>query len=292
MNSAVIGVGSNINPEENVLKAEKEVALLGSFFRKSSFIYTKPLGYKKQDDFLNGVFHIDTPCVYDELNDRLKEIENRLGRVRTENKFGPRTIDLDTVIYNYQVKDADVLTRDFIRNPVIELIPELEETLISTNYKSHFRTVNRIIEKILSLMATSPLSVHDSGQQGRSLPETNPQDRSSPETNPAGKSALPLSVYGSGQWFGDGEKTAGDIDFLVITENAGNENEKGINRKLNGAGLGMIGSSPVNVRLFTPQELKNLSRVKTGDAEIPEQPGSFARELPLSVLLYRSPGAL
>ncbi len=280
MNSAVIGVGSNINPEENVSKAEQEVGLLGESLRKSGFSYTKPLGYKKQDDFLNGVFHIDTPYAYDELNDRLKEIENRLGRIRTGNKSGPRTIDLDTVVYNYQVRDADVFTRDFIRDPVTEMIPELEETLKCVNYKNHFRTVQGIIDKILSLMAASPLSVPDTDKQGR-----NP-----PETNPAGKSAYPLSVYGTGQWFGDGQKTTGSIDFLVITENAGNETEQRIKRELNRSGLGMIGSSPVNVRLFIPQELKDLPREVSGDAEIAEQPGSFAGELPLSILLYRSPG--
>ncbi len=282
MNSAIIGVGSNISPEENVSKAEQEVGLLGESLRKSRFIYTKPLIYEKQDDFLNGVFHIDTPYAYDELNDRLKEIENRLGRIRTENKSGPRTIDLDTVVYNYQVMDADVFTRDFIRGPVTEMIPELEMTLNSTNYKNHFRTIHGIIEKILSLMAASPLSV----------PDTDTQVRYPPETNPGGKSAYPLSVYGTGQWFGDGEQTCGDIDFFVITEEAGKDSEKGINRELDGAGLGMIGSSPVNVHLFKPQEFRNLAREMPGGTEILKQPGSFAIELPLSVLLYRSPGAL
>jgi 2-amino-4-hydroxy-6-hydroxymethyldihydropteridine diphosphokinase len=52
----------------------------------------------------------------------LKDLEARLGRVRTENKFGPRTIDIDVVVWNGEIVNEDYYTRDFVRNAVDELM--------------------------------------------------------------------------------------------------------------------------------------------------------------------------
>ena len=254
MNNAVIGVGSNISPEENTLRAELEVALLGRLIGKSSFLYTKPLLYENQNDFLNGVFHIETPYEYLELTGRLKKIENKLGRVRTENKAGPRTIDLDTVIYNNQVKDIDAFDRDFIKNPVIELLPELSGTLNCSNYKNHFYTVHAIIEKILSLLP-----------------------------------APPVSVFGSGQWFCDEESAEGGIDIFIIVENTGNEYEEIISRELKRSGLGEIGSCPVRAKLFRLEELQGRSAAISSVAQSPDFSGSFASRLRSYKLLYGKP---
>ncbi len=254
INNAVIGVGSNISPEENVARAEKEVSLLGRSIRKSGFIYTKPLLYEKQDDFLNGVFHIETAYEYKELNDKLKKIEDKLGRVRTENKSGPRTIDLDTVIYNNQVKDVDAFSRGFIKAPVIELFPGLEEILNCCNYKDNFETVNEIIEKILCLLT---------------LP--------------------PVSVFGSGNWFCDVETAAGSIDIFVIIENTGNADEEIIKRELKSSGLSKIGSCPVHIRLFRLEQLKGLSAGKYSEAETPDFSRPVVSHIQSYKLLYGNP---
>ena len=251
MNSALIGVGSNISPEENVVKAEKEVSLLGRSIRKSRFVYTQPLLYEKQDDFLNGVFRIETPYEYKELNDKLKKIEDKLGRVRTENKCGPRTIDLDTVIYNNQVKDVDAFSRDFIKTPVIELLPGLEDILNCCNYKNNFETVSGIIEKILYLLT---------------LP--------------------PESVFGAGNWFCNVESPADSIDIFVIIENTGNGNEEIIKRELISSGLSKIGSCPVHVRLFRLEDLKVLAAGKYSEAETPDFLRSVVSQFPSYKLLY------
>ncbi len=254
MNSAIIGVGSNISPEENVAKAEKEVALLGRFIRKSSFFYTKPLVYEKQDDFLNGVFHLETLCDYKELNDRLKKIENKLGRVRTENKFGPRTIDLDTVIFNNQVKDADVFERDFIKNPVTELLPELSDTLNCSNYRNSFTEIHQIIEKIFLLLSDPP-----------------------------------LSVLGAGNWFCCRDSPADGIDIIVVLENPVDLKEEFINRELNVSGLNKIGSFFVHFWIFRSDEIEDLSAGKFHQRERPARLRLFANELSSYKLLYGKP---
>ncbi|MCD6115578.1 2-amino-4-hydroxy-6-hydroxymethyldihydropteridine diphosphokinase, partial [bacterium] len=55
----------------------------------------------------------------------LKDVEKSLKRERTENKFGPRTIDLDIVVWNNAVIDDDVYTRGFLKKAVKFLIPDI-----------------------------------------------------------------------------------------------------------------------------------------------------------------------
>ena len=62
----------------------------------------------------------------------LRGIENELGRIRTANKDGPRTIDLDVVVWNGGIVDDDVFQRDFLKQAVLELMPSLQDELDNT----------------------------------------------------------------------------------------------------------------------------------------------------------------
>jgi 2-amino-4-hydroxy-6-hydroxymethyldihydropteridine diphosphokinase len=129
MNIALISAGSNIDPAENVRKA---MALLAQKFRHISVSKsrrTKPIGFADQPDFINAVSCIRTKKSKAELKLLLKEIEDRLGRVRTGNKFGPRTIDLDIVVWNGDVIDDDVYTRDFLREMIVEVQPDMKDKI-------------------------------------------------------------------------------------------------------------------------------------------------------------------
>jgi len=125
MNIAVISVGSNIEPEKNVSKAasllEKEQKLL----QRSAFITTKPIGSAEQPDFLNGAFLVATELDIQGLKSSLKRIERKMGRVRQAEKYSPRVIDLDIVVWNGEVVDKDFYERDFLRNAVREVYPQL-----------------------------------------------------------------------------------------------------------------------------------------------------------------------
>ena len=61
---------------------------------------------------------------HEQLRDWLKQVEDQLGRKRIE-KFGPRTIDLDIVVWNDKIVDADVYERDFLRNAIQQIFPEI-----------------------------------------------------------------------------------------------------------------------------------------------------------------------
>jgi len=118
----VIGMGSNIEPEENIELALEELEEIGHVLRTTDFYYTAPLKYEDQPDFLNGAIVLQTSLPLELLALRLRWIEERLGRVRTENKNGPRTIDLDIVLYNGVVIDEEGLeTFDFLREFIKEL---------------------------------------------------------------------------------------------------------------------------------------------------------------------------
>lgn len=126
MNKAVIGFGSNIDPEKNIAKARHLITNAFTILGESEFVRTKPVGFTEQDDFINGSMHIETELKFEQLKQTLKEIEGRLGRKVSSIKFGPRTIDLDIVIFNGKVVDQDFYERDFLKNSVLELIPDLK----------------------------------------------------------------------------------------------------------------------------------------------------------------------
>lgn len=125
-NRVIIGVGSNINPEKNIGLAKTAIESAHELLKASSFVKTEPLGFKNQDKFTNGAFLIRTEMDLDELKSWLNNLESKLGRVKTENKNGPRTIDLDILVWNGEIVDGDVAERKFLRESIDELMPDLE----------------------------------------------------------------------------------------------------------------------------------------------------------------------
>ncbi len=134
MARAYIGVGSNINPEFYIEKAldllNKKVDITGI----SSFYKTKPLLNKNINDFINGVWQINTSLEPDKLkHDILKKIEKKLHRKKIKDKYSSRTIDLDLLLYdnkvinndNIKIPDPDIYTRAFILLPLYELDPKI-----------------------------------------------------------------------------------------------------------------------------------------------------------------------
>jgi 2-amino-4-hydroxy-6-hydroxymethyldihydropteridine diphosphokinase len=121
-NEAVIGIGSNINAEENIsgmfgiLNQKVEVVMI------SLFVKTKPIGMENHPYFINGAVKIKTPLEMEELKLLLKQIESMLGRDHSKPKFSSRTIDLDIVVWNGSITDEDYYQRDFLRKSVNEVM--------------------------------------------------------------------------------------------------------------------------------------------------------------------------
>lgn len=125
MHKATILLGSNIDAELNLTRAiqalEKECKIIAT----SKIWLTKAVG-STGPDFLNQAVFIQTELDYENFKDNiLRSIEQKLGRVRTADKYADRTIDLDVIIFDNQVIDPAVWTQCFIASPVSDLHPGL-----------------------------------------------------------------------------------------------------------------------------------------------------------------------
>lgn len=134
MAQAFISVGSNVNPAENVRKAIGRLALQARVVGVSTVYCTEPVGRPEQPPYYNCVVEIETEAPPLELKHRvLQRIEADLGRKRSEDKYAPRTIDLDLVVYedlvmeteDLTLPDPQILHRPFLAVPLRELAPRL-----------------------------------------------------------------------------------------------------------------------------------------------------------------------
>ena len=130
MTVANVGLGSNLGDREQTIRAA--AAALPGVVAISKLRETEPVGVTDQPAFLNGAARLDTELSPRELLDALLEIERGLGRERRE-RWGPRTIDLDLLLYGDESVDEPGLTvphpslheRAFVLEPLAELDPEL-----------------------------------------------------------------------------------------------------------------------------------------------------------------------
>lgn len=148
---AYIGIGSNLEiPVQQVKKAIDELAELPQtkFYRSSQLYQTSPLGpITEQPDFINAVVALDTLLPALSLLQELKKIEEQHGRKRIEH-WGPRTLDLDLLLYANEIINTDTLTvphpeltkRNFVLYPLHEINADLKlpnGDLIADFLKNH-----------------------------------------------------------------------------------------------------------------------------------------------------------
>jgi dihydroneopterin aldolase/2-amino-4-hydroxy-6-hydroxymethyldihydropteridine diphosphokinase len=131
--AAYIAVGSNIEPLRHVPLALTLLQARVTLTAVSTFYWTKPVGPTPQPPFANGVIRCETLLSPRELKfDVLREVERQVGRVRNSDKYAPRCIDLDLVLYDalvmseegLELPDPDVWERPFIAVPLLEVCPE------------------------------------------------------------------------------------------------------------------------------------------------------------------------
>ena len=134
---AYIGIGSNLDdPAARVRSAFGELEQLPAtrLAARSSLYGSKPMGPADQPDYVNAVAAVDTRLPALELLLALAQIEDRQGRARGTGKWGPRTLDLDLLLYGEQCIATPVLTvphpglheRDFVLVPLAEIAGDLD----------------------------------------------------------------------------------------------------------------------------------------------------------------------
>ena len=152
MNKVYIALGSNIAPRVDYLN--RAIEAIGqveqmSVVKQSSIYETEPVGYQDQAKFLNQVIEVQTTYSPMELLLACQSIEKKLGRER-DVRWGPRTIDLDILLYNHEdiitnqliVPHPRMDSRAFVLVPLAELNPELV-----------IPTTNQTVSEQLSLIA-------------------------------------------------------------------------------------------------------------------------------------------
>jgi 2-amino-4-hydroxy-6-hydroxymethyldihydropteridine diphosphokinase len=137
MARAFVGFGANLGDRETTIRAALEALAARpgiEIVAVSALRETEPVGYADQPRFLNGAVVLETTLGPRELLETLLAVERSLGRTREGPRFGPRTIDLDLLVYDDVVLDEPGLTlphprlheRRFALEPLAEVAPGLE----------------------------------------------------------------------------------------------------------------------------------------------------------------------
>lgn len=137
MITCFIAIGSNMS--DPVAQANEAIEALKHLPKSklticSSLYSSTPMGPQNQPDYINAVAQISTELTPLELLDCTQAIELEQGRVRKDERWGPRTLDLDIILYGNEVIDSERLTvphygmkeREFVLYPLLEIAPNLQ----------------------------------------------------------------------------------------------------------------------------------------------------------------------
>ena len=130
--TAFIACGSNIDPRPHLAAALARLEAVAERCRTSPTYLTRPWGVAEQEPYLNLVVGVRTDAAPHALLRRLQAIERALGRIRTV-RYGPRTIDLDILLYGdlviadrrLTVPHPGLTERDFMLVPLLDIAPDL-----------------------------------------------------------------------------------------------------------------------------------------------------------------------
>jgi len=128
---AFLALGSNIDPRRHLPLAATRLTALGRLVAASRVYASPAVGPPGQPDFANAAVLLATDLAAAELRRQLREIESDLGRVRAGDRYAPRPIDLDLILYDdlvldtpeLRLPDPDLLVRPYLAVTVAELDP-------------------------------------------------------------------------------------------------------------------------------------------------------------------------
>jgi 2-amino-4-hydroxy-6-hydroxymethyldihydropteridine diphosphokinase len=192
MTDVMVSFGSNIDPVNNLAMALSRISRYFDIQTQALVLRTKAIAPEQQDDYLNTAVRFSTDLSLFDLQRELRAVEAELGRVRAGQKYAPRTIDLDVVVWEREVIDPDVAYRPFLFGEVIELFPDVNlhkwYPIISAEQRKWAGEFAKQIHTRLELL----LPTYGIGR-------------------------FQAVVLGAGHWFCGEAAPGSDIDFIVLT---------------------------------------------------------------------------
>jgi 2-amino-4-hydroxy-6-hydroxymethyldihydropteridine diphosphokinase len=132
MSRVYVAVGSNIDPEDNIARASRELRRLFADARFSSWYRNRAVGFEG-NDFVNGVVGFSTDLSLRAVIEQLHAVEALCGRPRDAPRWAPRAMDLDVLLYDNIICSGpkltlprpDLLKRPYMLGPLAEIAPEV-----------------------------------------------------------------------------------------------------------------------------------------------------------------------
>lgn len=146
MKKVFIGLGSNLGDREKKLDEAKIriEATIGKIIAASSLYQTEPWGFKSENDFLNMVICAETNLIPSGLLGRILMIESQMGRIRCEDQFSSREIDIDILLYDNEIINEGSVKiphprmpeRRFVLVPLCEIGSEIVHPVMNQTIES------------------------------------------------------------------------------------------------------------------------------------------------------------
>ena len=140
-NQAVVGIGSNIEPEKYIPIARQALKEEFNVIASARDLQTQAVARPEDSDFVNSAVLIQTGISRKNLVKRLKHIEWEMGRKKNLDKYASRIIDLDLLLWNQELEDADIVSRAFLQDLIEELLPGILQQL------SQYYRLNKPLDK-------------------------------------------------------------------------------------------------------------------------------------------------
>jgi len=161
MHRAYLNLGSNIQPEINLVKAVQLLQNYGEIHGVSNAWESKAIGMDGPN-YLNACLLFISPIIQSELKETvIRPIEAQLGRQRSENKYTPRTIDIDIILFDEKPYNYKFWNYAFVIIPLAEIYPDYQNPIVD---ESVSQTAKRIHEEVWIEMRPEVLSLFRRGR--------------------------------------------------------------------------------------------------------------------------------